>query len=72
MTKPAITVITPVFHGARYVDEAIRSVMAQEVLLRHVVVDDGSTDDTLSVVDQHAGAADDPAPGTPRRSHARL
>lgn len=55
MTAPAITVITPVFNGARYVDEAIRSVMAQEVPLRHIVVDDGSTDDTLSVVDQHAG-----------------
>ncbi len=55
MTTPAITVITPVFNGARYVDEAIRSVMAQEVALRHVVVDDGSTDTTLAVVDQHAG-----------------
>lgn len=55
MTTPAITVITPVFNCARYVDEAIRSVMAQQVPLRHVVVDDGSTDDTLSVVEQHAG-----------------
>lgn len=55
MTPPVITVVTPVFNGARYIDAAIRSVMAQDVPLRHVVVDDGSTDDTLSVVEPHAG-----------------
>lgn len=55
MTTPAITVVTPVYNCARYIEEAILSVVAQALPLRHVVVDDGSTDDTLSVVEQHAG-----------------
>lgn len=48
---PLISVIIPVYNGARFLEEAIQSVLAQEVgELEIIVVDDGSTDDLASVL----------------------
>ncbi|WP_181459120.1 glycosyltransferase family 2 protein [Herbaspirillum rubrisubalbicans] len=54
-TAPAISVVIPTYNAARYVEQAVASVLAQdfkdfEVLL----IDDGSTDDTASVVARFA------------------
>ena len=47
-----ITCVIPVYNGARYLDEALDSVLAQDVDgLDIVIVDDGSTDDTPAVLD---------------------
>lgn len=44
-----ITAILPVYNGGRYLQESLRSVMSQTVLPDElIVVDDGSTDDSLS------------------------
>lgn len=47
-----LTYVTPVYNGAEYVDEVISSVAAQTATsgrpFRHIVVNDGSTDDTLA------------------------
>ncbi|MEX1018969.1 MAG: glycosyltransferase [Litorilinea sp.] len=46
-----ITVIIPVYNGARYIAAALASVLAQTVPpQRVIVVDDGSTDDTRAAV----------------------
>ena len=55
MTKqlPAVCVLMPAYNYGQFVGRAIQSVLDQdypEDLLRLVVVDDGSTDDTAAVV----------------------
>ncbi len=51
--NPSVAVLIPAFNAARYIAETIGSVYRQTVLPREIiVVDDGSTDDTASVVEQ--------------------
>jgi glycosyltransferase involved in cell wall biosynthesis len=48
---PLVTVVTPCLNQARFVDEAVRSVLAQDYpRLEHIVVDGGSTDGTLELL----------------------
>ena len=59
---PTVSVLMPAYNYARYVARAIRSVLDQDYpaeLLRVVVVDDGSTDDTAAVVTELARAHPD-------------
>jgi glycosyltransferase involved in cell wall biosynthesis len=51
LEKRTVSVIIPAFNAARYIGEAITSVLANDAApLQVIVVDDGSTDDTASVV----------------------
>jgi glycosyltransferase involved in cell wall biosynthesis len=51
VTTPAVSVCIPTYNGARYVERTIHSVLAQTFEDFELVVrDDGSTDDTLAVV----------------------
>jgi len=46
-----VTVLTTVYNGARYLDEAIDSIRAEEFTdFEHVIVDDGSTDATPEIL----------------------
>ena len=48
---PRITVVLPVYNGAKYITEAIRSVLAQTFRdFELVVIDDGSTDRTAQIL----------------------
>ena len=67
---PKVTVVTPAFNVGRYIGEAVDSVMRQTFAdFEYIVVDDGSTDNSVEVVRAHAG--DDPrfrlVPGEHRR-----
>ena len=52
---PVISVVMPTYNAARYVAEAVASVLAQEFTdFELLLIDDGSTDDTALVVSQFA------------------
>jgi glycosyltransferase involved in cell wall biosynthesis len=49
--SPRISILTPSFNHARYIEQTIRSVMEQDYPeSEHIIVDDGSTDHTLSIL----------------------
>jgi glycosyltransferase involved in cell wall biosynthesis len=53
---PLISVITPVYNGAQYLDDLILSVKNQEYpRIEHIVIDDGSNDDgaTIAVLSKY-------------------
>ncbi len=55
MPEPTISVCLPTYNGQRFLSEAIESVLNQSVQnLELVVGDDGSTDDTRSILESYA------------------
>lgn len=57
MAQPLVSIITPTYNHARYLRECIDGLRAQTYASwEHVIVDDGSTDDTADVVKSY----DDP------------
>lgn len=54
MNQPLVTIITPTYNRADYLAETIESVLSQGYPnLEYIVLDDGSKDDTLSVLKQY-------------------
>ncbi len=53
-----LSIITPVYNRADCLEACLESVTAQsgEIPVEHVVVDDGSTDDTYAILDRYAAA----------------
>ena len=48
---PRITMVTPVYNGARYIEETIRSIVHQGYPnLEYIVVDGGSNDGTVDII----------------------
>lgn len=57
--SPDVSLIIPVYNNAPYLDESLSSARAQTgVSLEIILIDDGSTDDSLSLIKAHA--AEDP------------
>jgi teichuronic acid biosynthesis glycosyltransferase TuaG len=55
MSKPLVSIITPAYNAARFVEKAIQSVKAQSYAnWEHVIVDDHSKDNTAEIVARHA------------------
>ena len=57
-SNPILTVITAVYNGADYIAETIDSVLkyAGGLKFEYIVVDDGSTDDTLKILNSYGDA----------------
>ena len=54
--RESVSIIIPCYNTAKYIDECIRSVLCQSVLPDElIIVDDGSTDDTLEVLNAYKG-----------------
>jgi len=63
---PLVTVLTPVHDGAAFIVETVRSVLSQDYpRLQYLVLDDGSTDDTLARLEPFGSAIE-------VRSHANM
>ena len=56
LVQISVTVITPVYNGAPFIEETVRSVLEQGYeKLQYIVLDDGSTDGTLDVLRRFEG-----------------
>lgn len=55
VAKPVITIVTAVYNGSEYIQETIDSVLkyAADISYEYIVVDDGSTDNTLSLLEDY-------------------
>lgn len=54
-TTPSVSVVMCTYNGARYLDEQMESVLAQDYPLLEVIVqDDGSSDDTIDILHRYA------------------
>jgi len=57
VTDPVVSVIVPVYNGARFVGQTIESILAQQFRdFECIIVDDGSTDDTPAIIARYAAA----------------
>jgi glycosyltransferase involved in cell wall biosynthesis len=52
--NPLVSVVTPVFNGAKWIDKCIQSVLNQDYPnIEHIIVDGGSTDSTLEICNRY-------------------
>ena len=56
---PLVSIVTPTYNQSAFLRETIESVLAQDYpYIEHIVIDDGSTDDTPRVLSEYTGKVD--------------